>query len=61
MELLVNKEGTLESWREKMLREREKGALGQVGRGGHHITTGDGDRVDSSAAPWEHINILTAP
>lgn len=29
--------------------------------GGYHITTGDGDRVDSSAAPWEHIDILTSP
>ena len=27
----------------------------------HCITTGDGDRVDSSAAPWGHMDILTGP
>lgn len=31
MELLVNQEGTLESWREIMLGERQKGALGWGG------------------------------
>lgn len=55
--LLVNGGGTLESWRERMLWERQKGALGWRGLA-HCITTGDGDRVDSS---WEHMDILTGP